>query len=211
MQEVDETTQIGFLGRGWAFPPVFDRADVDLELSAGNLDIRESLMILLSTVPGERKMNPDYGCDLTPMLFEPLTLSLKKRMSDQIERCILKYEPRIIVEDVNFKTSTDGSMNGGQLSYNDRDLLKEMMKKVVTDEAQHNYGFKGKDEDHESVKGEIVRKKGDIGDGYVPTEKNQGGGTSGTTVFINVHYLVRRTNTRTNLVFPYYLKEATNI
>ena len=40
-----------FLGRGWSFPPKFERNDEVLELQMVSLeeDIRESLSILLST------------------------------------------------------------------------------------------------------------------------------------------------------------------
>ena len=41
-----------FLGRGWSFPPKFERNDEVLELQMVSLeeDVRESLSILLSTL-----------------------------------------------------------------------------------------------------------------------------------------------------------------
>src|SRR5262245_66442213 len=33
--------------------------------------VRQSILLLLSTAPGERVMRPDYGCDLRRLLFEP--------------------------------------------------------------------------------------------------------------------------------------------
>lgn len=58
-------------------------------------DINNSLMILLSTRPGERVMFPNYGCDLQEMLFKPLDLTLITQMKGIVERAILYHEPRI--------------------------------------------------------------------------------------------------------------------
>ena len=66
-------------------------------------DIRSSLEILLSTVQGERILQPTYGCDLTPLLFEPLTTSLRTEMVDKIRNAILYFEPRIDVEKIELK------------------------------------------------------------------------------------------------------------
>ena len=38
---------------------------------AGDALIRQSLMLLLATVPGERVMRPDYGCPLDRLMFAP--------------------------------------------------------------------------------------------------------------------------------------------
>src|SRR4030095_8620470 len=42
-----------------------------LELVHGDRAIRQSIMLLLTTVPGERVMRPDYGCPLHRLLFWP--------------------------------------------------------------------------------------------------------------------------------------------
>ena len=63
-------------------------------------DIRESLMILLSTRPGERIMQPAYGCGLHAMVFETVNESTVTEIRDLIERAILFYEPRINLEGV---------------------------------------------------------------------------------------------------------------
>ena len=59
-----------FLGTGWSFPPRFSKQAEGLELSSFEDDIAESLYILLSTTPGERIMNPEYGCDLQSQVFQ---------------------------------------------------------------------------------------------------------------------------------------------
>ena len=63
-------------------------------------DIRQSLYLLFSTIPGERVMNPAYGCDLHSLVFERLTPSTENQMVDMIKTSIIRFEPRIILDDV---------------------------------------------------------------------------------------------------------------
>lgn len=101
---IEENT---FLGRGWSFPPTFSRGAYGVDLVDDEEDIRQSLIILLSTTKGERIMQPDYGANMEELLFEPLTVSLAKRMSARIEKAILFFEPRINVDDVNFNLDAE--------------------------------------------------------------------------------------------------------
>ena len=90
-----------FLGTGWSFPPTFhDRHWMGIELVENEHDIKESLQILLNTNLGERIMLPDYGSELQQYLFQPITNSRKHYIKDIIRSAIIKYEPRIKVNDV---------------------------------------------------------------------------------------------------------------
>lgn len=104
-----------FLGRGWAFPPQFDRNNGVLELQMVSLeaDIKESLAILLSTSPGERLMQPAYGCGLRDMVFDNIDASTITELKDTIERAILFFETRITLDDIEIDTSGayDGLLN----------------------------------------------------------------------------------------------------
>ena len=108
---MDTTNNIqpGFLGRGWAFPPSFDRNSGTVEMVSDVTDIEQSLGILLSTTLGERVMQPNYGCSLQPYLFEPLNASLIGYLKDRVSNSILFYEPRIqvISIDVTAQDSPD--------------------------------------------------------------------------------------------------------
>ena len=86
--------RIPFLGSGWAFPPSF-HAGHGTGMVSDEKDIRQSLGILLATAPGERVMQPTYGCDLRRLLFEPLDPSLRAYLQDIIKTAILYHEPRI--------------------------------------------------------------------------------------------------------------------
>ena len=91
---------IAFLGAGWSFPPTFDKTGKSMEMTSGREDIERSLEILLSVRPGERIMQPDYGCNLDRLLFEPLDTSLKSYMEDVVKTAILYHEPRISVNNI---------------------------------------------------------------------------------------------------------------
>lgn len=89
-----------FLGTGWSFPPSFDKTARFVRMSSDEKDIRESLLVLLSTRPGERIMVPGYGCSLESLLFESINLTLTTQITDLIRTAILYYEPRIDLENV---------------------------------------------------------------------------------------------------------------
>lgn len=91
---------VSFFGRGWAFPPSFDKASNSVAMVENETDIRESLQILLTTRVGERLLEPLYGCDLTRFLFEPIDTTLKTYMREVIRDAILYFEPRIKLIDI---------------------------------------------------------------------------------------------------------------
>ena len=136
----EKAEKIDFLGKGWSFPVRFKKVFNSIELSTGNIDIKESLRILLSTVPGERFMHPKFGCDLKIMSFESLDISMKTQIEESILNSIILFEPRITVEDIDF---------------------------------------------------EEAPKEG--------------------IVYIHIIYVINTTNVRTNIVFPYYLREGTDL
>ncbi len=93
-----------FLGTGWSFPPVFDKYSGDVKMVTEEEDIKESLFILLSTAPGERIMEPDYGCGIQTMVFENMTTNIITELQDIIERAILFFESRITLDSIEIDT-----------------------------------------------------------------------------------------------------------
>jgi len=130
-----------FLGVGWKFPPEFDKREKSVVLVSEEQDIRESLFILLSTRPGERVMQPKYGCNLSLLNFESISDALVNRAKEIIHKAVLNFEARIQLEDV------------------------------------------------------IVVERDDL---------------EGKLVFQLV-YTIRKTNKRSNIVYPYYILEGTEI
>lgn len=84
-----------FLGTGWAFPPEFNPDSGLPEMVSDEEDIKQSLNILLSTALGERVMEPNFGCDLRPYLFDPLSPHMIGYLRDRVRNAILYYETRI--------------------------------------------------------------------------------------------------------------------
>ncbi|MFV0377014.1 MAG: GPW/gp25 family protein [Mangrovibacterium sp.] len=96
-----------FLGRGWSFPPEFQRNQGEVKMCEGEEDIRSSLEILLSTRLGERVILPNYGCNLDELLFNPLNQSLKTYTVDLIKTAILYHEPRIDAKKIDISQSSE--------------------------------------------------------------------------------------------------------
>ncbi|NGZ08800.1 MAG: hypothetical protein CV088_05350 [Nitrospira sp. LK70] len=89
-----------FLGRGWSFPPTFNRDRAGVEMLEEEADVASSLEVLLTTARGERVMLPQYGCNLEELVFESLDTRMKTLMADKVESAILYHEPRIELERV---------------------------------------------------------------------------------------------------------------
>ncbi len=99
-----------FLGSGWGFPPAFDKVTGNLHMVSDELDIQQSLQILLNTTIGERIMRPNYGCNLRTYLFDALDHSKIGFIKDVVANSILKYEARIIFNalEIDINTIIDG-------------------------------------------------------------------------------------------------------
>lgn len=80
---------------GWPFfPQIVSNASRIEDLTFSN-DIRQSLKILFTTLPGERIAHPLYGCDLLQFMFKPINNSLLSEMENTIRTAIELYETRI--------------------------------------------------------------------------------------------------------------------
>lgn len=86
-------------GRSLKFPPQVG-ANGQMLWSEGEDNIRESMMIILRTRPGERLMMPEFGCNLERYLFEPNTLATLTLIQEEVRRAITRWERRVRVDDV---------------------------------------------------------------------------------------------------------------
>ncbi len=92
-----------FLGVGWSFPPKFDKINHETAMVSKEEDILQSLNILLSTRPGERIMNPSFGCNLNQFVHETISESLFSHIKEVISDAIIRYEARIDIEDIEIE------------------------------------------------------------------------------------------------------------
>lgn len=129
-----------FLGRGWSFPPTFVKGGNLVQMLEGDDDIKSSLQIILSTIIGERIMQPEFGCNVDKLVFEPLDTTFSTFITEQIRLAILNFEPRITLDSVDY--------------------------------------------DADELNGKVL---------------------------LTINYTITGTNTRSNLVYPYYFNEGTDL
>ena len=72
-----------------------------LKRANGAEAIRQSILILLATLPGERVMRPQYGCDLFRLAFEPNDETTAGLAMHYVQEAVTRCEPRVIVEHVD--------------------------------------------------------------------------------------------------------------
>jgi Bacteriophage baseplate protein W len=92
-------TALGFLGVGWAFPPGMTPAGRPDEASYEE-DVRQAILIVLGTSPGERLMRPSFGAGLDRLLFEPAGPATAAAAQARVRAALIAWEPRIEVEGV---------------------------------------------------------------------------------------------------------------
>lgn len=57
--------------------------------------IRQAIVLLLSTTPGERVMRPDYGCPLNRLMFAENNSTTAGLAIHYVRSAIERYEPRV--------------------------------------------------------------------------------------------------------------------
>lgn len=138
-----------FLGKGWAFPPAFNKERNSLEMVEREEDIEQAIKIIIGTIPGERLMVPSFGCAIHKYVFETRDATHMTMLKDAVYDALLYHEPRI--KDIKIEIR-----QGLQIG------LKEY--------------------------------------------QNQEG-----LINLHINYTIIITNSRSNMVLPYYLNEGTNI
>ncbi len=65
--------------------------------------LHDSIFSILSTIPGERVMRPEFGSYLRLLVFDNLTRITGYRARAEVYRAIAAWEPRVVVDDVLFE------------------------------------------------------------------------------------------------------------
>ena len=76
--------------------------------------IRQSVLQILGTNPGERVMRPTFGCDLEALAFEPNDEVLGHLLDQTVRDALAAWEPRIDVTAID-QAPVDNDTN--QLAY----------------------------------------------------------------------------------------------
>jgi phage baseplate assembly protein W len=97
-----------FIGKGWTFPIAPAGPMPPVTASVPNPSnpipwvqdedkIRQSMWIILSTAPGERPMQPDFGCGIQNRLFANLDEASVGQLLNDVTTALAQWEPRIDV------------------------------------------------------------------------------------------------------------------
>src|SRR6186997_3275851 len=89
------------LGSGLSFPLTVDRRG-GIALATGEQDVDQAIEIILSTAPGERPMRPEFGCGVHDFVFDTIDASTVGKMEQAIRDALDRWEPRVIVQTVEF-------------------------------------------------------------------------------------------------------------
>ena len=95
-----------FLGVGWRFP-LQVTPDGRIATARYEQRVEESILLILSTAPGERPMLPDFGCGIHDMLFAPNDSRTIALILHLVRQALTKYEPRIDLIDVHVENTAD--------------------------------------------------------------------------------------------------------
>jgi uncharacterized protein len=95
------------LGTGLSFPLSVDRRG-GIALATGETDVDQAIEIILSTAPGERPMRPEFGCGVHDFVFDTIDAATVGRLETEIRRSLDRWEPRIVLDEVEFDLSEMG-------------------------------------------------------------------------------------------------------
>jgi Bacteriophage baseplate protein W len=98
-----------FLGIGWKFP-LQVTPQGGIATAAAEERIEESILLILSTAPGERLMLPTFGCGIHELVFAPNDSSTVSKAINHVRRALVDWEPRVDVLDVSAEVA-DGQPN----------------------------------------------------------------------------------------------------
>ena len=79
--------------------------------------IARSVRNIILTSPGEKFFNPDFGSNVSKLLFENLDEVTALAIRDEIETAINNYEPRVSLIDVEVPPDFDGNSLDAKIKY----------------------------------------------------------------------------------------------
>ena len=102
---------VDITGRGWAFPPRLNDRN-RMSTVGDDADIKRSIYLIINTVPGERVMRHDFGCEIHSLIFWPANDQTAALAERYVRQALGRWEPRIILRRV---AVTPGATELGEL------------------------------------------------------------------------------------------------
>lgn len=103
-------TTLRLLGTGWNAPVRPDDRSGRLDYASGPEKVRQSILIILDTEPGERVMRPTFGCGLRRYLMKPNTTATRTLIQREVSVALKTWEPRIDVQRVEVIPGDDPAL-----------------------------------------------------------------------------------------------------
>lgn len=99
------------IGSRWAFPPSLSDRN-QFGLVEDHVAIRQSIFVIIYTVPGERVMRPEFGCEIHSLIFWPANYQTAALAERYVREALDRWEPRINLHEVEV---TPGGSGYGEL------------------------------------------------------------------------------------------------
>lgn len=96
----EDINQKDFLGVGWAYPVRTAELTGDAALARYDVDVKQSIRIILETSPGERVMRPRLGCGVHDLVFEEINVTTISAVEASVREALTTYEARIEILDI---------------------------------------------------------------------------------------------------------------
>ncbi len=77
-----------------------------MRLVSGPDELDAAIRMILSTMPGERVMRPEFGCAMWNLLFAPLTAGTLGLIEQAVREALERWEPRIVLDRVDGDSPT---------------------------------------------------------------------------------------------------------
>ena len=78
-----------------------------LAMASDGETVRQAILLLLTTMPGERVMRPDYGCPLHRLMFAPNDATTAGLAIHYVRQALTRWEPRIEILQIDAGPSAD--------------------------------------------------------------------------------------------------------
>ena len=72
----------------------------DIQVSYDDFAIKNSLINIFNTIPGQRFLIPLFGCNLIAYLFRPVSENVANSIGNEILRAVEMWEPRVVIDKV---------------------------------------------------------------------------------------------------------------
>ncbi len=97
-------------------------------MSSAEQSITESIWLVLSTAPGERVMNAQFGCGMHEYVFATNNAATRAAVAQHVRDALTNFEPRVQLLDVRVNAGGD----------EDNVLLVAIDYRVLDNNAIHN-------------------------------------------------------------------------